>query len=719
MIRTFLCSFCMVFAFTAASAEIPRIFTLQCTLTDRQSNPLPDGIHRITVRLYDAPSGGMLLYGEEFTQSISKGLFHCTIGEKSPLPTNVDFTAQYYIGISYDGSPEAENRIALHPAPYALMAAQVPDGSITSDKLSPALLESIKGEKSLANSVSGTKAFVGGGDYNTISNVNYASIVAGNGNSITSGSTYASIGGGYSNAITGNSATISGGNDNSANAQYTVIGGGYSNYASGYSSVISGGNDNTNSGQNGTIGGGYSNTLSGNSATIAGGNDNAANAQYSAIAGGYGLSFSSSATGSFGYNGYVAGATATVTAANTAYFGNVHLWLGNTRGQAGELRLYEAQSTTGTFPAASTNYTAFTSGAQSVDITYTLPPTAGENGQFLQTNGTGVLTWGDAPGGSEAAGGDLSGSYPNPTIADGAITVQKLAAGVLPTSLPPSGNAGGDLSGNYPNPTIADGAITTQKLAAGVLPTTLPPSGAASGDLSGNYPSPTLASSSVTSAKIADSTIMNSDISPTASIAYSKLNIANSILSSDLASNSVTGPKISAEAVTTSKIADLTIQSNDLKDNAIITAKIADTNVTMAKIAKSGATSGQVIGWNGSAWTPTNTHQSSSAATVPALQIGTSSSATGYVTFASKLTQNSISGGSTLAAGSSVYELTGTAPASAITLPTGVPAGTSLYLLNSTTGSVVVVIVNGSYTVSQYRGMQFLYSGSAWYPLGN
>jgi len=89
------------------------------------------------------------------------------------------------------------------------------------------------------------------------------------------------------------------------------------------------------------------------------------------------------------------------------------------------------------------------------------------------------------------------------------------------------------------------------------------------------------------------------------------------------------------------------------------------------------------------------------------------------MTYASKLVQNNMGGGSTLAAGSSVYELTGTAPASAITLPVGVPAGTSLYLLNSTTGSVVVSIVNGNYTVSQYRGMQFLYSGSAWYPVGN
>ena len=123
-----------------------------------------------------------------------------------------------------------------------------------------------------------------------------------------------------------------------------------------------------------------------------------------------------------------------------------------------------------------------------------------------------ALFSGNASNATGVAGGDLIGNYPNPNIASGAVTTTKLAdssvtgaklaAGVIPSSLPPNGTAGGDLSGTYPNPfignnaittnKISDGSVTSAKLAAGVIPTSLPPNGAAGGDLIGTYPNPTV-----------------------------------------------------------------------------------------------------------------------------------------------------------------------------------------------------------------------------------
>ena len=198
------------------------------------------------------------------------------------------------------------------------------------------------------------------------------------------------------------------------------------------------------------------------------------------------------------------------------------------------------------------------------------------------------------PGGT--AGGDLTGTYPDPTIATAAVTTSKLADNSVNSAKILDGEVRvTDLASNAVTTVkIEDGAVTQAKIASGV---TLPPSGSASGDLSGSYPSPTvdgLQGRMVSSSAPGVGQVLKytglvwapgTDVSGGTPSGAAGGDLSGSYPDPTIAAGVVNNTKLADNSVTSIKIVDGTLVAGDLANSAVTTVKVADGAVTQAKLA--------------------------------------------------------------------------------------------------------------------------------------
>lgn len=129
MRKSILVLFVFLIAAGVTRAEIPQEISYQGKVTDTSGIPVPDGSYIMRFRIYNAASGGSVLW-DSGNQSVSLtgGIFDVNLGGDIAPPITLDFTQDYWLLVTFDGVNQFP-RQQLTSASYAYMASGLVPGT--------------------------------------------------------------------------------------------------------------------------------------------------------------------------------------------------------------------------------------------------------------------------------------------------------------------------------------------------------------------------------------------------------------------------------------------------------------------------------------------------------------------------------------------------------------------------------------------------------------
>ncbi|MDO8684917.1 MAG: hypothetical protein Q7N50_15745 [Armatimonadota bacterium] len=111
--------FLITLAPVSASLSTPATLSYQGQLLNASGQPVPDGIHSTTFRIFDTETGGSQLWSEDISVNVIGGWINVILGNAAPI--NLPFDKQYWLQIEIGGQTLMP-RAKLTSVPYAMNA---------------------------------------------------------------------------------------------------------------------------------------------------------------------------------------------------------------------------------------------------------------------------------------------------------------------------------------------------------------------------------------------------------------------------------------------------------------------------------------------------------------------------------------------------------------------------------------------------------------------